>query len=65
LGLIFKELKEQQTKGFLLKSVATITTNPMMKGMTFTRVATLVEKGPIPASTFEPPAGYQKVARAR
>ncbi|MCU1256900.1 MAG: hypothetical protein JWM83_3199 [Candidatus Angelobacter sp.] len=63
LGLIFKEMKEKQIKGFLLKSVATVTTNPTMKGTRFTQVATSVEKHSIPASTFEPPAGYQKVTR--
>jgi hypothetical protein len=60
MGQMFKEMKEKQVKGFALKWVAT-TSMPMMKGITFTRVATSVEKGPIPASTFEPPAGYQKV----
>jgi len=35
---------------------------PMMKGATFTQTATSVEKAPIPPSTFEPPAGYRKVA---
>jgi hypothetical protein len=63
MGLIFTELKEKQIKGYLLKSVATTMATPMMKGMTFTRVAASIEKGPIPASTFEPPAGYQKVTR--
>jgi hypothetical protein len=65
MGQIFKEIKEKQIKGFLLKSVTTVTTSPMMKGMPVSQVATSVEKGPIPASTFEPPAGYQKVARGR
>jgi hypothetical protein len=58
-------MKDKQIKGYLLKSVATVTATPMMKGIAFTQVATSVEKGPIPASTFEPPVGYQKLARAR
>jgi hypothetical protein len=60
-----KEMKDKQIKGFLLKSVTTVTTSPMMKGTPVSQVATSVEKGPIPASTFEPPAGYQKQARGR
>jgi hypothetical protein len=64
LGLVFKELKEKQITGFLLKSVAAATPNPMMKGtVSLTQVANSVEKHPIPASTFEPPAEYQKVTR--
>ena len=31
----------------------------------FTQVATSVVKGPIPRSTFEPPAGYKKVEWTR
>jgi hypothetical protein len=57
-------MKEKQIKGYLLKSVEAVTITPMMKGMAFTQVATSVEKGPISASTFEPPAGYQKVRGA-
>jgi len=43
--------------GYLLKSV-TVMSNPMMKGATFTEVATSVDKSPIPPSTFAIPAGY-------
>ena len=63
MGLIFKGLKEKQIKGYLLKSVATITANPMRKGATFTQVAASVDRSPIPASKFAIPAGY--TARAR
>jgi len=61
MGQIIKELKEKQVKGFLLKMIGTASM-PMMKGATFTQTATSVEKAPIPPSTFEPPAGYRKVA---
>jgi uncharacterized protein DUF4412 len=64
LGPIFKEMNSQQLRGFVLKSVGGSST-PILKGITITKVATAVEKGPIPPSTFEPPAGYQKVARTR
>jgi hypothetical protein len=57
---IVKEMREKQVRGYLLKTVGTANM-PMMKGMAFTQVATSVEKGPIPPSTFEPPAGYRKV----
>jgi hypothetical protein len=57
---IVKEMREKRVKGYLLKTVGTANM-PMMKGVTFTQVATSVEKGPIPPSTFEPPAGYRKV----
>ncbi len=63
LGQMFKEMKDKQVKGFLLKQVSG-SPMPMMKGVTITRVAVSVEKGPIPRSTFEPPAGYRRVARA-
>jgi hypothetical protein len=57
---IVKEMREKRVKGYLLKSVGTANM-PMMKGVSFTQVTTSVEKGPIPKSTFEPPAGYRKV----
>ena len=60
---ILKQLKEKQVKGYLLKMTGSASAMPMMKGVTFTQVAKSVEKHPIAASTFEPPAGYQKVAR--
>jgi hypothetical protein len=64
LGLIFKELKEKQIKGFLLKSVANATANPIMRGtVSVSQIASSVEKHSIPLSTFEPPAGYQKATR--
>jgi hypothetical protein len=62
IGQLFKGIKT--VKGFVLKSAGT-SSMPMMKGVEFTEIATSVEKGPIPASTFEPPAGYTKVALAR
>jgi len=61
MGQIVKELREKQVKGYLLKMAGTANM-PMMKGITFTQVATSVEKAPIPSSMFEPPAGYRKVA---
>jgi len=62
LGPILMDMKSQQVRGFVLKSVGG-SSNPILKGATITKVATAVEKGPIPASTFEPPAGYRKVTR--
>ena len=59
-GQLVMAMKKNQIKGYLLKSVGT-TTLPMMKGVTFTMVATSVDKSSIPASTFEVPAGYRKV----
>ena len=61
MGQIVKELRDKQVKGYLLKMTGTANM-PMMKGITFTQVAISVEKAPIPASMFEPPAGYRKVA---
>ena len=62
LATLFNSMKSQQVRGFLLKMVMS-SANPALKGITSTRVATSIEKAPIPASTFEPPAGYRKVAR--
>ena len=62
IGQLFKAMRT--AKGFVLKSAST-SSMPMMKGVVFTEIATSVEKGPIPPSTFEPPAGYTKVALAR
>jgi hypothetical protein len=62
LGPMLMDMKSQQVRGFLLKSVGG-SSNPILKGITITKVATAVEKGPIPASTFDPPAGYRKVTR--
>ena len=62
MGQVFKEMKEKQIKGYLLKSVI-VMNNPMMKGPTFTQVAASVDRSPIPASKFAIPAGY--TARAR
>ena len=59
-GQLLKTMKASQIKGYLLKSEGT-STMPMMKGMTFTTVATSVDKSTIPASIFEVPAGYRKV----
>jgi hypothetical protein len=44
-------------RGMILKQVVTSTNNKLI----LTRVATSVDKTPIPASTFEPPAGYKLV----
>ena len=63
MGVVMKELREKQIKGYLLKSTGTISFSPMMKGITATEVASSIDKHPIPASTFDPPAGYQKVVR--
>jgi uncharacterized protein DUF4412 len=60
MGQILKELKQKQVNGFLLKMVAS-GNMPMMKGLSYTQVATSVERAPIPPSTFGPPAGYRKV----
>jgi hypothetical protein len=60
-GQFMSAMKTSQIKGYLLKSVSTMS-NPMMQGVTQSSVATSVEKGQIPASTFEPPAGYRKVS---
>ena len=54
-----KAMKTNQIKGYLLKSVGT-SSMPTMQPMTQTNVATSVEKGQIPPSTFEPPAGYRR-----
>jgi hypothetical protein len=62
IGQLFKGMRT--VKGFVLKSAGT-SSMPMMKGVVFTEIATSVEKGPIPPSTFEPPAGYTKVAPGR
>jgi hypothetical protein len=61
MGQVVKELREKQVEGFILKMVGT-GNMPMMKGISFTQVATSVEKSPIPPSTFEPPAGYRKLS---
>jgi len=61
VGLMIKELKEKQIKGYLVKSVGTVSFSPMTKGITVTQVASSIEKRPIPASIFEAPSGYQKV----
>lgn len=61
MGQIIEELREKQVKGFILKMTGT-GNMPMMKGISFTQLATSVEKTAIPASTFEPPAGYRKVS---
>ena len=62
MGQVFKEMREKQIKGYLLKSVI-VMSNPMTKGATFTQVAASVDKSPIPPSTFAIPAGY--TARAK
>ena len=49
----------QQVQGMPLSESSTI--NMMGRTMTSTKEATEVKKGPIPASVFEPPAGYTKV----
>jgi Domain of unknown function (DUF4412) len=61
MGQIVKELSEKQVKGFMLKVTGT-GSMAMMNGIAFTQVATSVERAPIPPATFEPPAGYRKVA---
>lgn len=61
MGQIVNEMREKQVKGFILKMTGT-GNMPAMKGISFTQTATSVEKAPIPASTFEPPAGYRKVS---
>jgi hypothetical protein len=46
-------------KGFALKRVGSINM-PMSKPITISLVASSVDKAPIPTSTFEVPAGYQR-----
>lgn len=60
---IFKQLKEKQVKGYLLKMTGTASASPMTKGMTFMQVAKSVERHPLATSIFDPPAGYQQVTR--
>jgi uncharacterized protein DUF4412 len=47
-----------RVQGFALKTVTTLTA---ASGASTSEIATAIEKGPIPVSTFEPPAGYKKV----
>lgn len=63
VGTIYRQLREKQVKGYLLKMTGTASASPMTKGVSFTQQAKSVEKRPIAASIFEPPAGYQRVAR--
>src|SRR5262249_36578236 len=44
LGQVFKEMKDEQIKGFLLK-LRTSSSSPLLEGITFTQVATSVDKG--------------------
>jgi hypothetical protein len=49
----------KKINGMILKQITTTTMNKM----TLTKVATSVDKSPIPSSTFEPPAGYKNMLR--
>lgn len=57
MGKLYDEMKK--IKGYALKTV--MTTKMMNMQMQTTTVVTSLEKGPIPASTFEVPAGYKQV----
>jgi hypothetical protein len=59
MGKMFEEMKK--ISGLGLKTVMTM--NVMGRSMTSTTVVTDVQKGTIPASTFEVPAGYTSVSR--
>ena len=58
MGKMYEEMKK--INGLGLKTVMTM--KVMGRSMTTTTVVTELKKGPIPASTFEVPAGYQAVA---
>jgi len=47
-----------KVQGFALKTVTTVNA---AGGASTSEIATAIDKGPIPPSTFEPPAGYKKV----
>lgn len=57
MGKMFDAFK--QVKGVSLKTVMTM--SMMGMNMTTTTVATSIDKAPVPASTFDIPAGYKKV----
>src|ERR1051326_351524 len=46
LTSFFEAMKQQQVRGFLLKMVSALS-NPALKGITVTRVATSVDKAPV------------------
>ena len=58
MGKIYDEMKK--IDGMVLKNILTM--SMMGQSMTTTTVVTSVEKGSVPASTFEVPAGYKAVA---
>jgi Domain of unknown function (DUF4412) len=58
MGKMYEEMKK--INGLGLKTIMTM--NVMGRSMTTTTVVTDVQKGTIPASTFEVPAGYKAVA---
>jgi hypothetical protein len=47
-----------KVQGFPLKTVTIVN---LAGGASTSEIATAIDKGPIPPSTFEPPAGYKKV----
>ena len=55
------KISEQLQKVEGLPLSETMTVSMMGRGMTTTKEATEVKKGAIPASVFEPPAGFKKV----
>lgn len=59
MGKMFEEMKK--INGLGLKTVMTM--KVMGRSMTTTTVVTDIKKGPIPASTFEVPAGYKAISK--
>jgi hypothetical protein len=60
MGAAFQGNDAMKTvNGMILKRTGTMTMNKV----TTTELATAVDTAPIPASTFEPPAGYKKVPK--
>jgi hypothetical protein len=59
------EAETMKIQGVILKRAVTVTFMNMSRATkpTMTEVAASVDKGAIPASTFEPPAGYSKVSK--
>jgi hypothetical protein len=57
MGKVFEEMKK--IRGMVMKQVSTL--KIMGQTTVSTTVATSVQKGPIPASRFEVPAGYKAV----
>ena len=59
MGKMFEEMKK--INGLGLKTIMTM--KVMGRTMTTTTIVTDIKKGPIPASTFEVPAGYKAVSK--